>query len=121
MKQLLALLLIFTLTSCLLPGPRFGNPVTDRDWSTFQIPPAGTPVMLKIFSLYGPYDRQVKVIDVPGTWKDENDPFILEFPIWLDIDGIVRIEIHFRGEVISVKNFDPPTMFSKGSSSGWQR
>lgn len=120
MKKLLTVLMVLTLASCSLPGPRFGNTVTPRDWSKFETPPAGTPVMMKVFGLYGRFNK-VRTIDIPGTWKDADHRYFVEFPIWRDLDNVVRIEIHFRGEVIAAKDFDPPTSFSKGDFAGWQR
>ena len=114
----LLLILLLTLSSCTttsVPGMQVPTP---RDWSTFEIPPVGTPVMLRVFNVIGP--RQLEAVDLPGKW-DDGDPFLISFPVYRRLACVIRAEIHFRGEVLGARNFKPPTVFEKDTTVGWRK
>lgn len=116
MKLLLTILL--ALTSCISTGKVQPTPVTQRDWMTFEMPPQGTPVLMRAFFITGPRDWDSA--DFPGIW-DDGDPFLVSFPIYRTINKVVRIEIHFRGEVIAARNFRPPTQLTADTTAGWEK
>lgn len=118
MKKLLALLLLVTLTSCFTTGVPGAQSPAPRDWSKFEAPPIGTPVMLRVFNV--PYPGDCEVVDLPGKW-DDGEPFLVSFPVYKRLDSVIRVEVHFRGEVIAALNFVPPTIFEKGKTVGWRK
>ena len=115
---LLVTVCIYTLFGCMMPGKVQPSPVVQRDWSTFEVPPVGTPVLMRAFFVTGPRDWDS--FDFPGTWGD-GDPFLVSFPIYCTVDNVVRIEIHFHGEVIAARNFKPPTQLTGGTTAGWTK
>lgn len=117
MKTILVLALL--LTSCISTGIPKPAPTVQRDWSTFEAPPKGTPCMLRAFNVVGP--RRYEVVDLPGKFSGPKSKFAVEFPIHRTLDKVVRVELHYRGEVISAKDFRPPTVFSKGEVVGWRK
>lgn len=118
MKTLLTLFLSLALTSCVIPGKVQPSPVVQRDWTAFETPPLGTPVIMRAFFVTGP--RDWNSLDFPGIW-DNGDPFLVSFPIYRTVDNVVRIEIHFRGEVIAARNFRPPTQLTIDTVAGWTK
>ena len=119
MKTILALILSLALTSCISTGIPKPTPTVQRDWSTFEVPPAGTACMLRVFNVTGP--KLYEVIDLPGKFSTPESEFAVEFMAYRSMECVVRVELHFRGEVISVRRFNPPTMFSKGEVVGWRK
>lgn len=115
----LALLLALTLTSCVVTPRHRPAPVTPRDWSEFVQPPAGVPCMMRAFYLIDAAGRW-DTVDFSGTWGD-GEPFLVSFPVWKTLNNVVRIEIHFRGEVMAARNFEPPTTFTGGTTAGWTK
>ena len=119
MKTFLTLLLALTLASCISTGVPKPTPTVQRDWSTFEVPPAGTPCMLRVFNMTGP--RSYEAIDLPGKFSEPESEFAVEFLAYRTMECVIRVELHFRGEVISVRRFNPPTVFSKGEMVGWRK
>lgn len=119
MKTILALTLSLFLAGCISTGVPKPAPVVQRDWSQWETPPAGTPCMLRVFNVIGP--RRYETVDLPGKFSEPESPFAVEFLSYRAMDCVVRVELHFRGEVISARNFRPPTVFSKGEIVGWRK
>jgi hypothetical protein len=119
MKALLALTLSLFLVGCISTGIPKPTPTANRDWSKFERPPAGTPCMLRVFNVVGP--RRYEVVDLPGKFSEPESEFDVEFPNYRLLSAVFRVELHFRGEVISVRRFNPPTVFSKGEMVGWRK
>lgn len=119
MKTILALLLSLTLAGCISTGIPKPTPVVKRDWTTWEQPQPGTPAMLRVFNFTGP--KVYEAVDLPGKFSEPESEFAVEFPVYRDMGCVVRVELHFRGEVISAKNFNPPTVFSKGEVVGWRK
>ena len=119
MKLILSLILFLALASCTSfeAPPGFQEP-SRINWSTFEIPPVGTPVMLRVFHLVAP--RTLEVVDLKGKW-DDGDPFTISFVVTKRMEQIVRVEIHFRGLVLGARNFRTPTLFEKGRTVGWRK
>jgi hypothetical protein len=118
MKWFLLAVVLFALSGCINPDlPEFQNP-SRRDWSKFEVPPAGTPVTLRVFNATGP--REYEVVDLKGQWGD-GEPFLISFKVTKRMDNVIRVEIHFRGEVLGAKNFNPPTIFEKDRTVGWRK
>jgi hypothetical protein len=117
MKTLLACFLALTLMSCNMPHG-MGQPVVERDWSTFEQPAPGTPLVLRVYYYTG--IRSFSVIHFPGTWGD-NKPYRMSFPIWCDVPNVGRIEVIFEGEVIIARNFKPLIKLEKGKTAGWEK
>lgn len=114
----LVLFLVISLASCstTVDTPEFQKP--RRDWSTFEVPPVGTPLMLRAFNLTGP--REFETVDIIGKW-DDGKPFLISFPITRTLDKVVRIEIHYRGEVLAARSFRPPTTLTAGTIAGYRK
>ena len=118
MKTLLSLILLLAFASCTtVDVPLFQRP-TRIDWSTFEIPPVGTPLTLRAFNIIGP--REFETVDFIGKW-DDGDPFLISFPITRTLNSVVRIEIHFRGDVLAARNFRPPTIMTGGTVAGYRK
>ncbi len=117
MKVLLIILL--ALTSCISTGIPKPTPTVQRDWSKFEAPAPGTPCMLRVFNMTGP--RSYEAVDLPGKFSEPESEFAVEFLNYRTMECVVRVELHFRGEVISVRRFNPPTTFSEGEIVGWRK
>lgn len=118
MKWFLLAVVLFALSGCISSDvPGFQNPQR-RDWSKFERPPAGTPVTLRVFNKVDP--RRYEVTDLKGQWGDDK-PFVISFKVTERLDSVIRIEVHFRGEVLAAMNFNPPTIFEKGRTVGWRK
>jgi hypothetical protein len=119
MKLIVGLVLSLFLAGCIsvdIPKP---SPVVPRDWTTWERPAPNTPCMLRTFNLIGP--RRYEVVDLPGKFSHPDSEFAVEFPVYRDLGCVIRVELHFRGEVISAKDFRPPTVFNKGEVVGWRK
>ena len=114
MKQLALLLALVALPSCTTIDEVLPTAPVRRDWSTFEIPEVGTPCTLRVFFL----PRQH--VDLAGAWGD-GKPYLVSFPAWREIVDVVRVEVHYRAEVIAARRFEPPTTFKKGSTVGWEK
>jgi hypothetical protein len=118
MKTLLSLILLLALVSCTaVDVPGFQKP-TRINWSTFKVPPVGTPLTLRAFNIIGP--REFETVDFVGKW-DDGKPYTLSFPITRTLNQVVRIEIHFRGDVLAARNFRPPTTMTGGETVGYRK
>ena len=117
MKLILSLILLLALASCTaVEVPEFQKP--RRDWSTFEVPPVGTPLTLRVFNAIGP--REFETVDFVGKW-DDGKPYLISFPITRTLDKVIRIEIHYRGEVLAARSFRPPTTLTVGTIAGYRK
>lgn len=119
MKTLLTIVLALALTSCISTSIPKPTPTVQRDWTKFERPPAGTACMLRVFNVIGP--RRCEAIDLPGKFSEPESEFAVEFLVYRTMDCVVRVELHFRGDVISSRNFNPSAVFTKGETVGWKK
>lgn len=118
MKWILLLVVLLALSGCISPKvPGMQRP-TPRNWATFEVPPVGTPLMLRVFNVTGP--RQLEAVDLQGQW-DDGDPFLVSFVVTKRLECVIRVEIHYRGDVLGARNFKPPTIFEKDQTVGWRK
>ncbi len=112
--KLLVIFLALAFPSCITIDEVLPTPPMQRDWSTFERPVAGTPCILRVFF------RPRGHVDFGGTWGD-GKPYLVSFPVWRDVVNVVRVEVHYQGEVLAAKTFDPPITRKKGTTAGWEK
>ncbi len=119
-KQFLLLLLplFLTLTSCITAFRIQPSAVTVTNWASFEMPPVGTPLIMRVFNHTG--GRHYEVVDFPGKF-DDGEPFLVSFPIWKTLNSVIRIELHFQCEVLAVRRFNPFGTLTKGTIAGYKK